>query len=209
MPNKKAPSLEEAKLLFESQPNKTLTKWSSEWGVSIERVRQIKEECGFKTYREPTPELIKEILERIEMHGFVPSSRELFKDLPIGPDKFKTWLLNYPEIKDKVDKANASFLSVNKTSKKCYKCEVTKDLAEYIKSQKYKDGYNRYCNVCLDEIKNQDKSIKTKDCWFCQKNLSVGSFNAKRTSPDGYSHICKSCQSKERRKKRLKTNHNT
>lgn len=209
MPNKKAPSLEEAKSLFQAQPHKTLTQWSSEWNVSIERVRQIKEECGFKTYKKPTPELTNEIIKRIEIQGYTPSSRLLFKDLPIGPDKFKTWLLTYPELKLKVDEANSKFMSVNKTDKKCYKCELTKNLSEYTKSQKYKDGYNRYCNVCLDKIKNKDKEVKTKNCWFCQKNLSVGSFNAKRTSPDGYAHICKSCQSKERRKKRLKSNHNT
>lgn len=209
MPNKIAPSLEEAKSLFQAQPNKKLTQWSKEWGVSVERVRQIKEECGFKTYRVPTPELTEEILNRIEKQGYLPSSRKLFEGLPIGPDKFKTWLLEYSDLKELVDEANKIYLSVDKVDKECFKCKITKDLNEFTKTQKYQDGYHRYCKVCLSEMADKKENNKTKDCWFCQKTLSVGSFNSKRTSPDGYSHICKSCQSKERRKKRVRKTFNT
>ena len=46
MPNKVTPTIEEAKLLFREKPQYKLKDWAKEWGVSIERVRQIKEQAG-------------------------------------------------------------------------------------------------------------------------------------------------------------------
>ncbi len=41
MPNKVTPTLEEANQLFKDKPQYKLKDWAKEWGVSIERVRQI------------------------------------------------------------------------------------------------------------------------------------------------------------------------
>ncbi len=42
MPNKVTPTIEEANQLFKDKPHYKLKDWAKEWGVSIERVRQIK-----------------------------------------------------------------------------------------------------------------------------------------------------------------------
>ena len=39
------PTDEQAKFLFEKFPNRTLREWGAEWGLSHERVRQIKEKA--------------------------------------------------------------------------------------------------------------------------------------------------------------------
>ena len=39
MVHRKAPSLEEARELFLTDPNKMLQEWADEWGVTHERVR--------------------------------------------------------------------------------------------------------------------------------------------------------------------------
>ena len=46
MPNRQAPTPEEALQLFKKYPERLLREWSDEWGVSIERVRQIRHESG-------------------------------------------------------------------------------------------------------------------------------------------------------------------
>jgi len=203
MPNKIAPSLEEAKFLIEQNPNRMLKEWAKEWGVSIERVRQIKEECGFHSFKNVNNELVDVIINRIKYEGYTMTNRDMYKDLPIGYDRFRTWCLQNKEIQEKVNLARDYYLSSEKSEKKCYKCLETKNISEYEKSQKYKDGYNRYCKVCIDEIGNTHEEVKTKVCLLCQNTLSVGSFNANRNIADGYSSFCKNCQSKQRRKKRL------
>ena len=42
MPTRKAPSPEEAKKMFQHYPYKKLSSWADDWGVTVERVRQIK-----------------------------------------------------------------------------------------------------------------------------------------------------------------------
>jgi hypothetical protein len=48
--------------------------------------------------------------------------------------------------------------------KKCYKCQSKKELSEFWKSKKYKDGYSIYCITCEKEIgiKSRIKTGKNK-----------------------------------------------
>ena len=45
MPNRIAPTVEEARELFLQDPHKKLSLWAEEWGVSDERVRQLREQA--------------------------------------------------------------------------------------------------------------------------------------------------------------------
>jgi len=199
MPNKIAPSLEEAKKLFEQNPNRLLKDWAKEWNVSVERVRQIKEECGFTSFKNVNYELVETIVNRILHDGYTVTNREMYKDLPIGYDRFRTWCLTNPDVQELVDSAREQYLSSDKTEKKCYKCQEILPLNKFNKSQKYKDGYNRYCITCVE---NAPEEVKRKTCMMCQKDLSTSSFNANRKMPDGFAAFCKTCQSNQRRKKR-------
>ena len=65
MPNKVTPTIEEAKELFKSKPHYKLKDWSKEWGVSIERVRQIKNQAGIVPMSEIDNNIVEVIVERI------------------------------------------------------------------------------------------------------------------------------------------------
>ena len=206
MPNKVTPTIEEAKLLFREKPQYKLKDWANEWGVSIERVRQIKNQAGIVPMSEVDENIVNVILERIRNGEATITNRSLYKGLPIGYDRFKTWMLKNPELKEKCDLAREEYLSSDKTEKKCYKCNINKSIDSYNKSQKYSDGYNRYCKDCQSQIINEKDDVKKKTCFLCKKSLSPKSFNKNRAMKDGYSLFCKNCQSKERRSKRRLNN---
>ena len=71
MVHRKAPSLEEARELFLEDPNKMLQQWADEWGVTHERVRQLRIESGVPqrgAYNEETAESILEIIRTQSVH---------------------------------------------------------------------------------------------------------------------------------------------
>tara|TARA_B100000282_G_C31706917_1_gene479170 strand:+ start:174 stop:803 length:630 start_codon:yes stop_codon:yes gene_type:complete len=206
MPNKVTPTIEEAKELFKSKPHYKLKDWSKEWGVSIERVRQIKNQAGIVPMSEIDNNIVEVIVERIRNGESTLTNRSLYKDLPVGYDRFKTWMIKEPSIKEKCDLARLEFLSSDKSEKKCYKCNEILSIELFNKSQKYNDGYNRYCQECQSQIIDDREEVRKKTCFLCKKSLSPKSFNKNRAMKDGYSLFCKNCQSKERRSKRRLNN---
>jgi len=206
MPNKVTPTIEEANKLFKSKPQYKLKDWAKEWGVSIERVRQIKEQAGIVPMSEIDENIVEVIVDRIENGESTLTNRTLYTGLPIGYDRFKSWMIKDPSIKEKCDEARENYLSSDKTEKKCYRCEDILPIQSFNKSQKYNDGYNRYCVECQSTIIENKDEIKRKTCFLCKKSLSVKSFNKNRTMKDGFSLFCKNCQSKERRAKRRLNN---
>lgn len=46
--------------------------------------------------------------------------------------------------------------------KKCYKCKETKDLSEFHKNKRKKDGLNHYCKDCA-RIKNREYYLRTPE----------------------------------------------
>lgn len=204
MPNKKAPSVEEAKTLFLASPNKLLKEWSKEWGVSVERVRQLKVQAGLSIGNDIDYEVAEQVIQRIQSGYGTITTRKTYKGLPVGYDKFRTWCFKDIELSKRVEQARENFLngSYNPTEKVCYKCSVNKSISEYDKSAKYKDGYNRYCKVCLSDIKENKTKIDKKTCMMCKQSLSPSSFDSNSKFRDGLSLFCKNCKSKERRKNR-------
>jgi hypothetical protein len=204
MPNKKAPSVEEAKALFLESPNKLLKEWSKEWGVSVERVRQLKVQAGLSIGNDIDYEVAEQVIQRIQSGYGTITTRKTYKGLPVGYDKFRTWCFKDVELSKRVEQARENFLngSYNPTEKVCYKCSVNKSISEYDKSAKYKDGYNRYCKVCHSDIKENKTKIDKKTCMMCKQSLSPSSFDSNSKFRDGLSLFCKTCKSKERRKTR-------
>lgn len=206
MPNKVTPTIEEAKQLFKDKPHYKLKDWAKEWGVSIERVRQIKEQAGIVPMSEIDTRIVNTIVQRIKNGESTLTNRALYSGLPIGYDRFRSWMIKDPSIKEKCDLAREEYLSSDKTEKKCYKCELVLNVNNFNKSQKYNDGYNRYCKDCQSKVIDETENIKRKTCFMCKKSLSTKGFNKNRAMKDGYSLFCKNCQSKERRTKRRLNN---
>jgi len=206
MPNKVTPTIEEANKLFKDKPHYKLKDWANEWGVSIERVRQIKEQAGIVPMSEIDSRIVQTVVDRIRNGESTLTNRALYAGLPIGYDRFKSWMIKDPSIKQECDEARKEYLSSDKTEKKCYKCELILNIDSFNKSQKYNDGFNRYCKDCQYKVIDETEDVKRKTCFMCKKSLSVKGFNKNRAMKDGYSLFCKNCQSKERRARRRLNN---
>lgn len=200
MPNRQAPTPEEALQLFKKYPERLLREWSDEWGVSIERVRQIRHESGIGAVFKINYDVVETVAKRIENGQHTLTSRSMYKDLPVSYDAFATWIRDDIDAAQRIQEAQQKYKlsKLNPTNKTCSICKLLKDVSDFPKSQKYADGYNKFCSPCLENIKNnipKEKSKKT--CLLCKKELSIGSFDAK-------SYFCKNCRSKSRRAKRAR-----
>ena len=84
--------------------------------------------------------------------------------------------------------------------KTCNRCLETKNLHQFYKSKKYKDGYLAFCKDCN---RNYDQSRCSKHsgpkidgdklCSSCQKVLSVSDFTKRLRNKDGLRSRCKYC----------------
>lgn len=198
MPNRKAPTLEEAKALFLKEPDKTLSQFADEWGVSSERVRQIRHECGLGAVFSVDYEIVEKVAYLIENNISSLTNLKTFEDLPIGRDAFHTWMRDDIDVAQRIHEAQAIAKAkrLDPNEKKCSMCKEIKSIDNFSRTQKYQDGYNKFCKNCIENIKNSKRDTPTKrTCLMCRKELSVGSFDSK-------SHFCKNCKSKSRRAKR-------
>jgi len=198
MPNRKAPTLEEAKALFLKEPNKTLSQFADEWGISSERVRQIRHECGLGAVFSVDYEIVEKVAYLIENNISSLTNLKTFEDLPIGRDAFHTWIRDDIDVAKRIQEAQATAKAkrLDPNEKKCSLCKEIKSIDNFSRTQKYQDGYNKFCINCIESIKSNKKETPSKrTCLMCRKDLSLGSFDSK-------SHFCKNCKSKSRRAKR-------
>ena len=171
MPNRIAPTVEEARELFLKDPHKKLSLWAEEWGVSDERVRQLREQAGVAPRSAYNSEIAQIVLDRIaEGKGSLTTSKT-YDELPIGYERFKAWMKDMPELVERVNeaKAKAEKLSWNPTWKKCLQCQEEKDILEFEKSQKYKSGYTQYCKECLVGLREATHRYKEAICSLCHR----------------------------------------
>lgn len=85
----------------------------------------------------------------------------------------------------------------------CRICGELKNLDDFYKSKKMKDGYRNECNICfkilyVDKIKerNKNKLVKNdgkKVCRICKKKKFIKDFHIKRGTFDGRRSECKEC----------------
>ena len=206
MPTRKAPSPEEAKKLFQHYPYRKLSYWADDWGVTIERVRQIKIECGVGSKFDVNMNIATKIANKIKSGEYTLTDLDLYKDLPIGREAFATWMRKSPDIKELIEQAQeeAKLNKLNPTSKICKKCNQSKDIDMYSKSQRYVDGRLPWCFDCLSKQLHKKRDNK-KICMLCRKEKSVKSFTSNKKYRDGLVPFCKTCKSKQRRAKRALT----
>lgn len=200
MPNRQAPSPEEALQLFKRYPEKLLREWADDWGVSVERVRQIRHESGIGAVFKINYDVVETVAKRIESGQSTLTSRNMYKDLPVSYDAFATWIRDDIDAAQRIHEAQEKrkYAKLDPTTKICSICKINLDIDKFPKSQKYADGYHKFCLDCLLEIKdNKPKKTIQRKCLMCNKEKSNNSF-------DSRSHFCKVCKSKSRRAKRAR-----
>lgn len=213
MPNRIAPTVEEARELFLKDPHKKLSLWAEEWGVSDERVRQLREQAGIAPRSAYNSEIAQIVLDRIaEGKGSLTTSKT-YEELPIGYERFKAWMKDMPELVERVEeaKAKADKLSWNPEWKKCLECLDEKSISEFEPSQKYKSGYTQYCKDCLVLLREATKQYKEvlkseenmKTCLLCRKEKALNKFNKSKKIKDKRESICALCHRKVNREKNL------
>ena len=211
MPNRIAPTVEEARDLFLKDPHKKLSLWAKEWGVSDERVRQLREQAGVAPRSAYNSEIAQIVLDRIAEGKGSLTTAKTYEELPIGYERFKAWMKDMPELVERVNqaKAKAEKLSWNPTWKKCLQCQEEKDITEFERSQKYKSGYTLYCIDCLvglrDKTHQYKETIKSQEnskvCLVCQKDKPLNKFNKSKRDKNKREAICSLCHRKSNREK--------
>ncbi len=187
MPNRIAPTVEEARELFLKDPHKKLSLWAEEWGVSDERVRQLREQAGIAPRSAYNSEIAQIVLDRISQGKGSLTTSKTYEELPIGYERFKAWMKDMPELVERVEeaKAKADKLSWNPEWKKCLECQEEKSVSDFEPSQKYKSGYTQYCKVFLVSLSEATKQYKEvlkseenmKTCLLCAKEKPLNKFN--------------------------------
>lgn len=205
MVHRKAPSLEEATEFFKQDPDKMLQEWADEWGVTHERARQLRIQSGVPqrgAYNEETAEAILEII-RTGRGGL--TTPRTYEGQPIGLERFKTWMDEEEGLKERVLQAQkeAEKMSTDPVEKECKYCREWKPVEEFKRTQKYLDGYTKFCIVCLDEIKKKKEEAgdeKLKLCISCRKEKKKSEFSKNPNANDGLKIFCKECHKSNKRK---------
>jgi len=207
MVHRKAPSLEEARELFLADPNKMLQSWADEWGVTHERVRQLRIESGVPqrgAYNEETAEAILEII-RTGRGGL--TTPRTYEGQPIGLERFKTWIEEEEGLKERVEKAQKEALKNLKDpiEKECKYCREWKPVEEYLRNQKYLDGLSRFCKDCMIILKEKKEELgddRMKLCLSCKKDKKTSEFSKNPNAKDKLKIFCKDCHKAFKRRKR-------
>jgi hypothetical protein len=207
MVHRKAPSLEEARELFLADPNKMLQSWADEWGVTHERVRQLRIESGVPqrgAYNEETAEAILEII-RTGRGGL--TTPRTYEGQPIGLERFKTWIEEEEGLKERVEQAQKEALKNLKDpiEKECKYCREWKPVEEYSRNQKYLDGLTRFCKDCMIILKEKKEELgddKMKLCLSCKKDKKTSEFSKNPNAQDKLKIFCKDCHKAFKRRKR-------
>jgi hypothetical protein len=93
----------------------------------------------------------------------------LYEDLPIGLERFMTWMQDDPAIWLGVKEAQqyVEKQKWNPTEKQCAKCGVLQPIRQFSKTQKYKDGRKKICKDCINnpsgkllEIQKRKEELK-------------------------------------------------
>jgi hypothetical protein len=203
------PSYEQMEWLFQKYPNKTLREWGKEWGISYERVRQLKEQIGLPPRGSFDMETAEEIIEFIRSgKGTVSTARTYAKFPNVGKGRFLSWCKEYPEVKEKLEEAiaYADFQKKHPTHKKCQITGEVLPITEFYRDKNSIDGYgNRSKEAVKAMVKkyyNQredvtEPTVTEKLCAAIPEigNLPAEDFGRSTKSSTGLQTYCKKFQS--------------
>ncbi len=86
--------------------------------------------------------------------------------------------------------------------KKCNKCLKEKELSEFSKKSRYKDGYDYYCKACVLGHEPHSKPLIEKSCKICTLIKPIGEFRFQDKLKRFTAAYCKVCENKKRDAKR-------
>ncbi len=122
--------------LFKKYPHKTLREWASEWGLSHERVRQLREQLNVPPRGSFNKEIAMEIIEYIRSGKGTVSTARTYENYPsVGKRKFLSWCKEHPELGEALQEAldYVEFQKKHPTHKKCQITGETLPITEFIK----------------------------------------------------------------------------
>ena len=164
MPSRSIPSVEQAYELFSEDPWRPLSEWAKEWECSHERVRQLREQAGFDPISSIDRNIARTVIDRVRNGEYALTVRELYEDLPIGLEKFLTWMKEDPAIYLGILEAQqwVEKQSWSPETKQCKKCGEVLKAKSFGKTQKYKDGLQKICKLCVSNPSEKLAEIQEK-----------------------------------------------
>jgi hypothetical protein len=123
----------------------------------------------------------------------------------IGLERFKTWIQDEEGLRERVEEAQKEALKSLKDpiEKECKYCREWLAVEDFKRTQKYLDGYTKFCMACLALIKEKKEELgdeKLKTCISCTKEKKTSDFSRNPNSQDGYKIFCKDCHKNNKRK---------
>jgi hypothetical protein len=186
-----------------SDPTKTNIDWGNEWGVSRERVRQLRVRFGIPSVKSFNHETFSKALINIE-NGYVLLTSNLFTDIPnFGLKKLKNWMEQDPNIKRLVEEAlrRAHQRAYNPNKKLCTICEKVKPISEFYRSKTGRDRRMTKCNSCnIKTVKEYYEkrytpvpTVKFKACTMYKDQglLPAEFFHKSKKTTSGLQYTCK------------------
>lgn len=172
---------------LKKQPHYQNTKWGIKYGISRERVRQIREEYNLPSVIEGKKIYIRKnfdaILEQARKGNFI-TNREVQLLAKCSPKFFAHFLATNQSYADKYSLAIMEWEEsvYNPTHKICVSCKQSKAIDDYYKTESdgTRDGYARRCKVCVKKTvkdyyeirKLKEKTIPEKK--YCSAVPEVG-----------------------------------
>ena len=153
------------------QPHYQNTKWGTKYGISRERVRQIREEYNLPSVIEGKKIYIRKnfdaILEQARKGNFI-TKREVQLLAKCSPKFFTHFLATNQSYADKYALAIMEWEEsvYNPTHKVCVSCNQSKAVDDYYKAKSdgTRDGYARRCKVCVKKtVKDYYEIRKLKE----------------------------------------------
>lgn len=197
---------------IQSDPIQTNTFWGNKYGVSRERVRQVREEYGLNSVTVEKENYVKEnfdqILELAKEGKFI-ANPIVQKVANCSPKFFTRFLATNEKYADLYGQAIKSWeMSVYfPTHKTCKNCDEYKSIDSYYKTKSdgTRDGYARVCKTCVKQVvkryydarKNTEKVIPEEK--LCSAVPEVGplpssEFRRMKTSNSGLQPQCSTYQ---------------
>ena len=189
--------------LILSDPSKTNIEWGNEWGVSRERVRQLRVRFGIPSVKAFNHDVFNEALKRIE-NGYGNLNASLFNDMPnFGLRTLKNWMANDENIRRAVESANQKAYNdkYHPLQKMCSQCEVVLPIDKFYSSKTGRDKKMHKCIDCdiktvkyyYDKRSVTEPTVDKKQCAIYKDlgELPAEFFHKSRKTATGLQYTCK------------------
>lgn len=95
-------------------------------------------------------------------------------------------------------------IKIRLEGKECTKCNIYKEVDNYNKCTRAKDGFSHYCKKCLSYLRKKSPYItiqaidNKKPCSVCREWLDISNFRKNKTLRCGLHSQCNKCECKGR-----------